>query len=108
MELSGRENNLEAWQQGGADILGVQIQAGGVGISLVRARYCIYYSVGFSLGDYEQSLARVHRPGQNQSVIYYHLVAGGTVDEKVYDALQKRRKVIDEIFGFYQNTACKR
>lgn len=97
-ELSGRANDLELWQQGGADVIGVQIQAGGVGISLVRARYCVYYSVGFSLGDYEQSLARVHRPGQKQSVIYYHLIASGTVDEKVYAALQKRRDVIDEIF----------
>ena len=62
-ELSGRVNTLPEWQEGKTDVIAVQIQAGGVGIDLTRASYCVYYSVGFSLGDYEQSLARVHRPG---------------------------------------------
>ncbi|MFA5378725.1 MAG: helicase-related protein, partial [Dehalococcoidia bacterium] len=96
-ELSGRGNDLQAWQEGKFDVIGVQIQAGGVGISLVRARYCVYYSMGYSLGDYEQSLARVHRPGQKQNVTYIHLVATGTVDEKVYKALQKRKQVIEDL-----------
>lgn len=96
-EVSGRANDLAIWQQGGADVIGVQIQAGGVGISLVRARYCIYYSLGYSLGDYEQSLARVHRPGQKEQVTYIHLIAKGTVDERVYSALRKRKEVIADI-----------
>ncbi len=96
-ELSGRENELASWQGGGADVIGVQIQAGGVGIDLTRARYCVYYSVGYSLGDYEQSLARVHRPGQKHPVTYIHLVATKTVDEQVYDALDKRKQVVEEI-----------
>ena len=98
-ELSGRLNTLKFWQDGGADVIGVQIQAGGVGINLTRARYCVYYSVGFSLGDYEQSLARAHRPGQKHPVTYVHLIAENTVDEKVYEALANRKDVIDEIFG---------
>lgn len=96
-ELSGRQNDLATWQEGWADVICVQIQAGGVGIDLTRARYCIYYSVGYSLGDYEQSLARVHRPGQTRSVIYYHLIAKNSVDESVYAALSKRKQVIEEI-----------
>ncbi|HPK07479.1 MAG TPA: hypothetical protein PK773_06705, partial [Aminivibrio sp.] len=71
--------------------------AGGVGISLVRARYCIYYSVGYSLGDYEQSLARIHRPGQDRPVLYVHLLAEDTVDERVYQALDTRRDVVETI-----------
>ena len=59
-ELSGRVNQLAEWSAGaGGNVLAVQIQAGGVGIDLTRARYSIYYSPTFSLGDYEQSLARV-------------------------------------------------
>lgn len=98
-ELSGRRKDLETWQQGGADLLAVQIQAGGVGIDLTRARHSIYYSVGFSLGDYLQSLARIHRPGQSRSVLYTHLLAAGTVDERVYSALAKRRNVVDSILS---------
>lgn len=97
-ELSGRENSLEAWKAapGGAVIV-VQQQSGGVGISLVRAMFCIYYSISFSLGLFDQSIARIHRPGQVRDVTYFHLVAAGTVDAKVYEALNKRRDVVNSV-----------
>jgi len=96
-ELSGRQNDLAAWQQGEGQVIAVQIQSGGVGVDLTRASYCIYYSLGFSLGDYDQSLARVHRPGQKNAVSYYHLIVEGTVDRQVYDALDARRDVVNTI-----------
>jgi SNF2 family DNA or RNA helicase len=96
-EVSGTTKNLEAWQAGETSVLGVQLQSGGVGIDLSRSAYCVYYSVGFSLGDYEQSLARLRRPGQTRCVRYYHLIAGNTVDEDVYAALTERRDVIDAV-----------
>lgn len=98
-ELSGRQNDLKAWQDGATDVLAVQIQAGGVGVDLTRARYCVYYSLGFSLSDYLQSRARTHRPGQTRNVVYLHLVALGTIDERVYKALERRQDVIDAILG---------
>lgn len=91
--------NLMDWQGGEADVIGVQIQSGGVGIDLTRARYGIYYSLGFSLGDYEQSLARIHRPGQQGNVIYYHLIAESTVDRKVYQALRDRKNAVEAILA---------
>jgi len=96
-EVSGDRKDLERWQAGDATILGVQIQSGGVGIDLSRAAYAFYYSLGYSLGDYEQSLARLRRPGQTRCVRYYHLVAPGTVDEQVYAALRERRSVIEAV-----------
>jgi SNF2 family DNA or RNA helicase len=96
-ELSGEQNSLARWQAGDATIIGVQIQAGGAGIDLSRAAYCVYYSLGYSLGEYEQSLARLRRPGQTRCVRYYHLVTQGTVDEQVYAALRERRNVVDAV-----------
>ena len=99
-ELSGRNNTLEEWEdsQNGA-VLAVQIQAGGVGVDLTDANQCVYYSVGFSLGDYLQSLARCHRHGQDQVVHFHHLVATGTIDEKVYKSLDAKRDVVDSILN---------
>ena len=96
-EVSGTTKELERWQAGDATILGVQIQSGGLGIDCTRAAYAFYYSLGFSLGDYEQSLARLRRPGQTRCVRYYHLVARHTVDEQVYAALRDRRVVVDAV-----------
>lgn len=98
-ELSGTRNELRAWQDGQREVLAVQIQSGGVGIDLTRARYCIYYSLGFSLADYLQSLARCHRPGQTRSVNYIHLLARSTVDQQVYRALEKRQQVVEAILA---------
>lgn len=99
-EVSGQQKDLDqARYPKDKDVLAVQIQAGGVGIDLTRASNGVYYSVGFSLGDYLQSLARLHRPGQKKKVTFYHLVATKTVDEKVYKALQDRKDIIKEILG---------
>ena len=99
LELSGRKRELEDWQNGKAPILAVQIQAGGSGIDLTRAAYCVYLSTGFSLGDYEQSLARVHRPGQDRTVFYYHLIAKDTVDVQVFHALRARKDAVEAVLA---------
>ena len=97
LELSGRKNELPAWQSGAAPVLAVQIQSGGVGINLVRARYCVFYSLGFSLGEYLQARKRIHRPGQSHNCTYYHLIAKDTVDEAVYKALEARQDVVESV-----------
>ena len=92
-EVSGAEKQLTEWKEDGG-ILAVQIQAGGLGLDLTEARYCVYYSLGFSLGDYQQSMARLHRPGQERKVEYSHLIAAGTVDTDIMRALDKKERVI--------------
>jgi SNF2 family DNA or RNA helicase len=98
-ELSGRHNDLEQFRDGKTDTLVVQVQAGSAGIDLTRAAYCVYFSKGFSLGDYEQSLARIDRPGQTRPVTYYHINASSTVDMQIDKALEKRKVVVDCILN---------
>ena len=82
------------------DVLGAQIQSGGVGIDLTRARYAIYYSVDFDPILYKQSLARVHRPGQERPVVYFHLLAENTIDFAVYGALERKESVTDAVLKY--------
>ncbi len=84
-------------------VAGVQIASGGIGVDLSRARYAAYYSLGFSLTDYEQSLARLHRPGQTRNVVYYHLLVEGSVDRRVYGALRARKQVIEAVLEEYRH-----
>ena len=93
-ELSGKKNELKAWQSGETDLLVVQIKAGKEGVDFTRASICFYYSMTHSLGEYEQSLRRNHRPGQTRSVRYIHLVAEDTVDEDIYKGLEKKKNVV--------------
>lgn len=99
-ELSGRRNELAAWQApGGPRVLAAQIQSGAEGVDLTRACYCVFYSLDYSLGRYDQALARVHRPGQTRPVTYAHIVAEGTVDRLVRKALTNRRNVVEDVMA---------
>jgi len=104
-EISGRANDYGAWRKGEADVLGVQVQSGSTGLNLTRARLLVFYSLGYSLGDYQQAVARVHRPGQERPVVIYRLLARGTVDEKIIKGLDKRSGVIESLLhGFSLDT----
>jgi len=98
-EVSGRQNDLtdRAEYPEDVDVMGVQIQAGGVGVDLTRASYAVYYSCGFSLGDYLQSRSRLHRPGQVNKVTFIHLTTPGTIDPMIYAALRRRRNLVEAV-----------
>jgi SNF2 family DNA or RNA helicase len=78
-------------------VLVVQIAAGNAGIDLSRASIAIYYSLTFSLSDYEQSISRLYRPGQKNQVSLIHILAENTVDEKILDALVHKRSIVDDV-----------
>ena len=106
-ELSGRIDSLAAWQAGETAVLVAQIQSGGIGIDLTRARYGVFFSLGHSLAEYLQAVARLHRPGQTRTTHFYHLVArlphgASTVDARVYQALSERKEVIDAVLDQYR------
>jgi SNF2 family DNA or RNA helicase len=80
-----------------------QIQTAGLGITLTAADTAIFYSLDYSFANYDQARARLHRIGQRNSVTYIHLVARGTVDEKVLKALQKKKNVANEVVDNWRN-----
>ena len=103
VEVSGRSpNGIGLWQGGTADILLAQISTAGEGQDFTRARYAGYYSMGFSLKDYEQSRARIRRPGQTRPVVYYHFLARNTVDEIVLRAVLARQDLIQNVLKEYR------
>jgi len=107
-ELSGRVHELNKWRNAGDDItvFAVQVASGGLGIDLTRSCYCVYYSLGFQPGEYEQTRARLHRQGQTRSVTYIHLIAkretGETIDERIYKALKRKGNVIKSVLDDYR------
>lgn len=93
-ELSGSVNELPQWKEGKTRIIVVQFATGAEAIDLTRAGYLFYYSLDYSLGKYEQSLARINRPGQvRKHLTYYYLLARGTIDEIIYKALSTKADV---------------
>ena len=93
--IRGGQNDSKGWvNDTGGSVLIAQIRSACEGLPLHRANVCIYYSTGFNNGNYRQSRKRTHLPGK-KSVTYYHLVARGSVDEKIIKALQKGEDAIE-------------
>ncbi len=88
---------IEAFQNGDADDFVGTPHAGGYGITLTAARTVVYYSNGYDLEKRAQSEDRAHRIGQTRSVTYVDLIARGTVDEKIIEALLKKQSIADAI-----------
>lgn len=112
-ELSGTMNNLGEWQAGRTDVLIAQIKSGGIGIDLTRASYGVFYSLGYSLSEWLQAIARLHRPGQTRHTVLYSLCARlpgqiPSIEGRVYRALSERKDVVDELVSLYRTVDPRR
>jgi len=97
-ELSGSINEIGSlWKPQPGEIAAIQMQSGGLGIDLTAGRYAAYFDQTYSLGDYEQTLDRLHRPGQRNNVTYFHLLSRDTIDFKIRKALVNRQRVIESV-----------
>jgi len=67
-----------------------QIATAGLGITLTAASTMVFYSLDYSMSNFEQAKARIHRVGQCDKCTYVYLLARGTVDEKVLQALRDK------------------
>jgi SNF2 family DNA or RNA helicase len=68
---------------------------GGYGLTLNNAACVVYYTNGFKYAERIQSEDRCHRIGQTQPVTYIDLVATGTIDQRIQDALVRKESLID-------------
>ena len=79
-----------------------QIATAGLGITLTAASTMIFYSLDYSMSNYEQTRARIHRVGQKHPCTYIHLVARGTIDEKVLKALRDKANLAKSLVDDYR------
>jgi len=98
-EISGSHKDLtpHSTMPEGIQVMAVQQQSGGTGIDLTAARYVVWFSQSFSLGDNDQANARVHRPGQTKPVTIYRLSVVDSVDQLIARAIEQRRSVVDYV-----------
>ncbi len=79
-----------------------QIATAGLGITLTAASTMIFYSLDYSMSNYEQTRARIHRVGQKHPCTYIHLAARGTIDEKVLKALRDKANLAKALVDDYR------
>lgn len=70
----------------------------GKGLTFVKCSYCVYYSMSFSYEEFKQSQDRIHRIGQNNKCTYIILQAKDSIEERIYDCVQRKGNAVDELY----------
>lgn len=79
-----------------------QESAAGLGITLTAASTMVFYSLNYSMSDFEQAKARIHRVSQTENVHYIYLIAKATVDRKVLRALRYKQDLAKTLVDDYR------
>jgi superfamily II DNA or RNA helicase len=85
-----RKRVIGEFKTGAAPVFLISLKAGGFGLNLTEADYCILLDPWWNPATEAQAVDRVHRIGQTRNVMVYRLVARDTIEEKVM-ALQARK-----------------
>jgi SNF2 family DNA or RNA helicase len=81
---------IEDFKQGKNPVFLISLKAGGFGLNLTEADYCILLDPWWNPATEAQAVDRVHRIGQARNVMVYRLLAKDTIEEKVV-ALKERK-----------------
>ena len=83
--------DIRDWNAGKVKLLIAHPASAGYGLNLQAGGHIIvWFGLTWSLEQYQQANARLERQGQKEPVIIHHLVAKGTVDELVMQALKRK------------------
>lgn len=77
-----------------APVIVLSIQAAKTGHTLTSAQDVLFVELPWNWADVEQTYSRCHRLGQEGSVTATYMLAAGTVDEEIYDMVQRKRSVV--------------
>lgn len=75
------------------------IVAGGVGITLTAGEVVVMNDLSFVPAHHSQAEDRAYRYGQKNSVLVYYPVFENTVEKIIYNILQKKKGIIDQVMG---------
>lgn len=103
-EVKNRDEQVARFQKESEVMAFVgQIATAGLGITLTAASTMVFYSLDYSMSNFEQTKARIHRVGQRMPCTYLYLVARGTVDEKVLAALESKADLARTLVDDYRS-----
>jgi len=80
-----RSEVIDGFRAGEAPVFLISLKAGGTGLTLTEADYCIVLDPWWNPATESQAVDRAHRIGQTRPVVVYRLVARDTIEEKVME-----------------------
>ncbi|MCW4465641.1 SNF2 family helicase [Glutamicibacter sp. MNS18] len=94
-----RRKLIDGFTEGQYPVFFISLKAGGFGINLTAADYCILLDPWWNPAAEAQAVDRAHRIGQTRPVHVYRLVAKGTIESKVLALQEKKTRLFNDVLG---------
>jgi SWI/SNF-related matrix-associated actin-dependent regulator 1 of chromatin subfamily A len=100
MNKTKRQESIDKFQNDDKIKLFIgNIKAAGVGITLTAGEVEIMNDLSFVPADHTQAEDRAFRHGQKNSVLVYYPIFENTIEMIVYNILQRKKNIIDQVMG---------
>ena len=98
--MEQRQNAVDSFQNDPkTQVIICNIKSGGVGITLTASSRVAFIELPWHPADAEQCEDRCHRIGQKDSVQCTYFLGHNTIDEYIYDIIQKKREIVNQVTG---------
>src|SRR6056297_858417 len=95
----GRQQRVEAFQNGQGDAFLISLKAGGTGLNLTAADYVIHMDPWWNPAVEDQATDRAHRIGQQKHVMVYRFVAKDTIEEQILSLHAEKRDLVEGVLS---------
>jgi superfamily II DNA or RNA helicase len=98
---AARDRQVERFQNEphAARVFVLSVKAGGTGLNLTAASHVFHFDRWWNPAVEDQATDRAYRIGQKRSVQVHKLVSAGTVEEKIDQLLEQKRKLASKVVG---------
>jgi len=91
VEVLSTSDSIKRWNDGEIPLAVIHPASAGHGLNLqAGGSTLVWFGLTWSLELYQQTNARLWRQGQKETVVIHHLIAKGTIDERVMKALNDK------------------
>ncbi len=94
-----RDAAIERFRSGAVDLFLISLKAGGSGLNLAEADTVILYDPWWNPAVEMQAVDRAHRIGQDKPVFIYKLVVENSVEAKMLEMQEHKRKLAAGVFA---------
>lgn len=95
--VASRQTIVDRFQSGAGTALVLSIRAVGTGLNLTRAGHVIHFDRPWNPAVEDQATDRAHRIGQHRLVEVHHLIAEGTIEDRIAGLLARKRELTDAV-----------
>lgn len=77
----------------------ISLKAGNTGLNLTAADYVFLFDPWWNTAVEQQAIDRTHRIGQTKNVFAYKIICKDTIEEKIIQLQQRKKKLAEELVG---------